>query len=311
MASRIKENKRFIIVSSLLIIFILGTIGLNYFLYSKNQKLNKQFKNISLELKKQKDNLKDKINEKGKINEKINIVNNIDENISKIEKEYYKAIKQLEDEILNGESDKKIAYLTFDDGPYYTSYKFLEVLDKYNVKATFFTIGLGKESCFDNRSYDCRQIYSVEASKGHTMANHTYSHQIFAGLYNSPQSFIEQVKTQEKLIKDKTGQTTNIVRFPGGSASARTHKEEIMKLLRDNGYGWVDWTAQDGDGKNLSSKEEAWNIFTKSIDENIEVVLMHDYSDITLSILPDAIEYLQNNGYILLPLFYESNMVNK
>ena len=45
--------------------------------------------------------------------------------------------------------------------------------------------------------------------------------------------------------------------------------------------------------------------------QNIEVVLLHDYNGITTAILPDIIEYLQNNGYILLPLFYESNVINK
>ena len=51
--------------------------------------------------------------------------------------------------------------------------------------------------------------------------------------------------------------------------------------------------------------------FTNSINQNIEVVLFHDYNKITLSILPDAIKYLKDNNYILLPLFYESNMINK
>ena len=45
--------------------------------------------------------------------------------------------------------------------------------------------------------------------------------------------------------------------------------------------------------------------------ENIEVILFHDYSYITYSILPDVIKYLEDNNYIILPLFYESIMVNK
>ena len=46
-------------------------------------------------------------------------------------------------------------------------------------------------------------------------------------------------------------------------------------------------------------------------NEDIEVVLFHDYNNITLSILPQAIEYLEKNNYIILPLFYDSVMVNK
>ena len=48
-----------------------------------------------------------------------------------------------------------------------------------------------------------------------------------------------------------------------------------------------------------------------TITDNIEVVLLHDYHPITTQILPDLINDLENNGYIILPLFYESVMINK
>ena len=82
-------------------------------------------------------------------------------------------------------------------------------------------------------------------------------------------------------------------------------------VLKEINYGWVDWTAQDGDGGDLRTKEQARTNFKKTINADIEVVLMHDYSSITLSVLPEFIEYLQEKNYILLPLFYESVMVNK
>ena len=59
------------------------------------------------------------------------------------------------------------------------------------------------------------------------------------------------------------------------------------------------------------NKEEKKDKFKNSIDEDIEVVLMHDYSRYTIQILPEAIDYLRENNYILLPLFYESVKVNK
>ena len=154
-------------------------------------------------------------------------------------------------------------------------------------------------------------MYQEYLKRGHTIANHTYSHGIKRGLYNSEKTFIDSVKKQEDLINSQTGYITNIVRFPGGSATAGKLKNSIIEELRKNNYGWVDWTAQDGDGGSLSSKEQAWQIFTNSIDSNIEVILLHDYNGITTSILPDIIQYLKDNNYLLLPLFYESNMVNK
>lgn len=300
------KHRIFVIIWAFILIVSFSISG--YFLFNtkkleeKSIKLKKEYKEIS------NDNY---IEKKKRLEKEISDLNNIDNNITKLKEEYFENIKKLEDEIISGKSNKKIAYLTFDDGPYYKTYQFLDVLDKYNVNATFFTIGLGKEKCLDNRKEDCRKLYKEIVKRGNTIANHTYSHLIWNGLYSSPESFIAQIKKQEELVKSESGVVTRIARFPGGSSTAGSKKNAIIELLRKNGYGWVDWTAQDGDGAELSGKDEAWNNFTSSIDSNIEVVLFHDYNDITLQILPEAIEYLQNKGYIILPLFYESNMVNK
>lgn len=301
------KNRIFTIVVFILLIISISTSV--YFLSSakklekKSIKLENEYKELSNDSK--------YVEKKTNLEKEINDLNNIETNISKLKEDYFKEIKKLEDEIISGKSNKKIVYLTFDDGPYYKTYEFLDILDKYNVNATFFTIGLGKEKCLDNRKEDCRKLYKEIVERGNTVANHTYSHLIWNGLYSSPESFISQIKKQEELIKEQTGVITKIARFPGGSATAGSKKNAIIDLLRKNGYGWVDWTAQDGDGGELSGENQAWNNFVSSIDSNIEVVLFHDYNDITLKILPKAIEYLQSNGYIILPLFYESNMVNK
>ena len=226
-------------------------------------------------------------------------------------KNYYQTLKTFEDKVSNKEVNYKIAYLTFDDGPYYLTHKYLEVLEKYNVRGTFFTIGLDKDNCFDNRSKSCKELYAKTVKYGHTIANHTYSHQIFNGLYSSTNSFINSVKKQENLIKERTGITTNIVRFPGGIASSGSLKNSIVKELKTLGYGWVDWTSLDGDGGYVPNTTTAMNNLKNTINEDIEVVLLHDYSYVTLAILPDIIEYLQSKNYVLLPLFYESKMINK
>ena len=243
---------------------------------------------------------------------KLKEFDNIDSKIDELKKEYFMSIKELEDAILSGKSDKKIAYLTFDDGPYYNTYKVFDILERYNVKATFFTTNINGENCYDKKSENCFKLYKEYVERGHTLANHTYTHAIFRGLYNSVDSFMDAVVKQEEHIKEQTGgYVTNIVRFPGGSRTSGKLKDGIIEKLRERGYGWVDWSAQDGDGGDLKSKEQAWSNLTSSIDDKIEVILFHDYNNITIAILPDAIEYLQNKGYILLPLFYESNTINK
>ena len=273
--------------------------------YSKKKPLEKQ-------IIYNKKSLNEKDNELKGINFDIEYYNNIDKNIENTKKEYFSNIKKLEDDILSGNSDKKIAYMTFDDGPYYNTYKVLDILDEYNVKATFFTISLNGQYCFDNKSVDCFNMYQEYVKRGHTIANHTYTHAIFRGLYSSADSFIDSINRQEEHIKQyASGYTTNITRFPGGSSTAGNLKNPIMDKLREKGYGWVDWTAEDGDGKSLSSKEQAWNILMSTLNDKIEVILFHDYNSYTTQLLPDIITYLKDNGYEIYPLFYESNMINK
>lgn len=306
-----KVGKSFVIVFILLFI---STCVLSYFTINNYSKYKNSL-NINNELKSKITTIKEEYNkekvEKSNLEEEKELLNNAEENIKNTKNEVFSLAKKLEEKILNNESNYKIAYITFDDGPYYSTDEVLDILDNYNVKATFFTIGLDKDVCYDNKNYSCADTYKKEVDRGHTIANHTYTHLIFKGLYSSTNSFIDDVKKQESLIEERTGVKTNIIRFPGGSASAGNIKDSIINELRNMGYGWVDWTANDGDGGYVPNTTVAWNNFSKSINENIEVILFHDYSKQTIAILPDAIEYLQNNNYILLPLFYDSVKVNK
>ena len=319
MGKRVRKARRkkfldqhFLFVEFLLIIIVLIFSLDGIFLYYQCQHLKKEnftfrkeyhtFSNLYLNKKAESNNL----------NKKIKSYQDIDRSIQTIQKKYFSRIKQLEDDILAHKSDKKIAYLTFDDGPYYNTHKVLDILDQYHVKATFFTISMNGEYCFDNKSENCFALYPEYVKRGHTIANHTYTHAIRGGLYRSADSFMDAVIRQEEHIKTQTGgYVTNIVRFPGGSAQAKDLKDPIIERLRERGYGWVDWTAQDGDGKGIASWEDGWNTFTSSINDPIEVILFHDYNRITTEILPSAITYLEENGYQIYPLFYESNMIQK
>ena len=251
----------------------------------------------------------DKIKE---INDKIDELNNIDDKIKNTREEVYKLSSELEKKIKNNETNKKIAYLTFDDGPYYNTYKVLKILKDNKVKATFFTTNTNGEHCYDNKEKNCHTVYAEIAKDNHTIANHTYTHGLKRGLYTSVDTFMDAVKKQENLIKEKTGVTTNILRFPGGSSTpGRTKGKAMKEALYKAGYGWVDWTAGDGDGGWLTKYEVGWKNLMNTLGEKIEVILFHDYDNITTALLPEAIKYLRNNNYIILPLFYESVMIHK
>ena len=307
MARKNKKSKGIIIALFAILLLTCGSSGAYYMTVFKPAKDKYIKANANKPVN---EKITETENQIAEVNKEIENLNKI--SIDEAKKELFAEAKKLEDKIIAGESKAKIAYLTFDDGPYYTTYKFMDVLDQYNVKATFFTQSGNGQYCYDNKSANCFDLYKEYAKRGHTIANHTYTHAIFRGLYSSTNVFIEAVDKQHEHIKEYSGgYVPNIMRFPGGSSTAGGLKQSIIAQLRERGYGWVDWTAQDGDGGDLQSSTEAWGKFKSSINQDIEVVLMHDYNRYTLAILPDAIEYLQNNGYILLPLFYESNMINK
>ena len=303
------DNSKLLIAFQILIIVLI--IGITYVIIKTDEKIKLKNNNYQHILKEYNDNLKTIEDLERKLNDLAIAYKEASVDIN-YKDEYFKAIKELEDKIIAKESDKKIAYITFDDGPYYNTYKVLDILDKYNVKATFFTTSVNGTYCYDKKDYNCLLLYQEYAKRGHTIANHTYTHAIRKGLYASVDSFVTALKKQETIVKELSdGYVTNIVRFPGGSRSSGKLKQAIIAKLKKLNYGWVDWNGFDGDGGMLKSKDVAWKNFKASIDEPIEVILFHDYSKITTALLPEFIEYLQNKGYILLPLFYDSNMVNK
>ena len=311
--SRRKTKKSSIVIT---IIFSLGILLLSYLTvtnYFKCNKLMEKNKNLNVQLNEVNEKKVKTIQDNNELIKQKEELEHLDEKIANMKKEVFTLASQVETKIRKNETSYKIAYITFDDGPYHLTDSIIATLKKYKVKATFFTIGLNKDICFDNRNYSCAGTYKKIVDNGHTIANHTYSHLIFNGLYNNTDSFITQVKKQEEMIKTRTGTTTNILRFPGGSSTAAAYgvKNGAIKKLKEMGYGWVDWTAQDGDGGSLNDYNVGWRNLTGSINEKIEVILFHDYNTTTASLLPKAIEYLENSNYILLPLFYESVMVNK
>lgn len=307
MAMTKSKVRRFAYAIIIIVLVILNIYTL-YIYFHKLNKYNSLSKTNFTIQNKLSNMIKDKEKEDNKlknIEENIDKINNIDKYIEDIKNKFYLNESKYEKLVLEGKGSKKIAYLTFDDGPYQISYQFLDVLDKYDVLATFFVIG--------NKPDDRLPIYKEEVRRGHTIANHTYYHSISNGLYNSVSSFTNQIKKNEDFILKETGIKTNILRFPGGSNQAKGLKNGIIKEISNMGYGYVDWDLETGDGKKVSPtiKESIDNVLNKTNGRDIIVVLMHDYSSITLSALPSIIEGLEKQNYIMLPLFYESVKVKK
>ena len=222
--------------------------------------------------------------------------------LQQLEDTFAAEIRALEDDIRSGASSKKIAYLTFDDGPYNRTEDFLAVLKANDAPGTFFV--LGKPAFKD----DYRPTYEA----GHSIGNHTYSHQIKQGIYLSVENFINDVVKLENFLNQQ-GIYTDFIRFPGGSTTT-SKKAAIIEQLYQRGYGWVDWNVSSADASTTAiTADQALQSVKNTIspNEKIIVVLMHDFSAASLEALPEVIEWLRSEGFILLPLYYESVMINK
>lgn len=194
----------------------------------------------------------------------------------------------------------KTAYLTFDDGPTTSvTSKVLDTLRKYNVKATFFQVGVNIEQNPDM----ARRVYE----EGHLIGNHSYAHK-YSELYSSEDSFMSDVKKTENLILNITGETPDemfkLFRFPGGGYNAGSHgakKQNYKKSLEQSGYVYCDWNAlnKDAEGKQPKTAQELLDCVKETAKAEDIVVLMHDApaKKTTAEALPSIIEYLTSQGY--------------
>lgn len=194
-------------------------------------------------------------------------------------------------------NEEKIAYLTFDDGPTTTvTPKILDILKEENVKATFFVIG----KYVDRHP----EIVRREYEEGHYIANHGYDHNNSI-LYKSNESFRNEIEKTDIAIGKAIGVTdycSHIFRFPNGfmSPANKARKKEVLKILEEMQYTYVDWNCLNNDSVKKYNKQELLNNLKKtSKNKGSLVVLMHDTKDVSDSstILKESIEYLKAEGY--------------
>ncbi len=194
-------------------------------------------------------------------------------------------------------NEKKVAYLTFDDGPTTSvTPKILDILKAENVKASFFVIG----KYVDRHP----EIVRREYEEGHYIANHGYDHDNSI-LYKSNESFKNEVEKTDIAIGKAIGvedYCSHIFRFPNGfmSPANKSRKKEVLKVLEEMQYTYVDWNCLNNDSVKKYSKQQLLNNLKKTAkNKGSLVVLMHDTKDVNDSstILKESIDYLKSEGY--------------
>ncbi|SDH23060.1 polysaccharide deacetylase family protein [Desulfosporosinus hippei] len=185
----------------------------------------------------------------------------------------------------------KVAYLTFDDGPYPSSTsKILEILAEENVKATFFAIGKQVELYPD--------LLKAEYEQGHGIGNHTYSHNM-KEIYKTPKDFLADVKKAEEIIYQTIGIRPQLIRAPGGTIGH--FNISYFNAIDAEGYLMEDWNVDPGDSK---AQQVPKNQLVQLVEQQIQgktrvVVLLHDLvgKDTTIDALPEIIRMLRKQGF--------------
>ncbi|MBO6015369.1 MAG: polysaccharide deacetylase, partial [Lachnospiraceae bacterium] len=190
-------------------------------------------------------------------------------------------------------------YLTFDDGPSANTEAILDILDRYQVKATFFVVG---------KSEDYTPLYQRIVRDGHTLGMHSYSHR-YSEIYAGVEPFLEDVHRLSDMLFERTGVRSTIYRFPGGSSNTVSSVDmtELISALEKEGISYYDWNVSgyDADGKTSSVSDIVSNVTENIAGKENAIVLLHDANDKTTTVeaLPIIIEKLQSMEHVsILPI---------
>lgn len=150
--------------------------------------------------------------------------------------------------------ENKTLYLTFDDGPIpEVTPEVLDILDKYNAKATFFCVA-------DNiKKYP--EVFQSIIDRGHRLGNHTYHH--IKGWETPNNEYFEDIERANQLVN------SNLFRPPYGRIGFFQARELRKK------YRLILWSVLSYDYSGKLSKEKVWDNIRKSVTDN-DIILFHD-----------------------------------
>ena len=178
------------------------------------------------------------------------------------------------------ETEKKIA-LTFDDGPSIFTLEVLELLKKYNVKATFFCIGKNIEAH--------PEILKQIIADGHLVGNHSYSHSKFFDFYNA-KKIQEEIQKTDELLEKYTSKKINFFRPPYGVTTP-----SIRRALEKTKHKVIGWNIRSLDG-GTKNQELIFNRIIKRLSPG-GIVLLHDTASHSVLVLEQFLQFLQQNNY--------------
>ena len=198
-------------------------------------------------------------------------------------------------------------YLTFDDGPNQgTTNVILDILKEEKVPATFFVTNNGPD-----------ELIKREHDEGHTVALHTSTHN-YSIVYASDDSFYQDLKGVQDRVKRITGETSTIIRFPGGSSNTVSRKyspgimSRLTKSTLEKGFKYYDWNLSSGDAGGTTEASGVYNNVIRGLKkERANMILMHDIKPYTRDALRNIIKFGKENGYKFEKITMDTYMVTQ
>lgn len=170
----------------------------------------------------------------------------------------------------------KIA-LTFDDGPSQEhTAAILEILKKYNARATFFCIG--------HKILANRELLQRIHQEGHAIGNHSYSHSLWFDFYSKKKVVAELQKTNE-LILSEMGKFPKLFRPPYGVTNP-----PIAGAVSKTGMKVIGWSIRSYDTMNRPAENVLKKVLPKI--KSGSVILLHDDRQETPKILEGILQYV-------------------
>ena len=174
--------------------------------------------------------------------------------------------------------EKKL-YLTFDDGPHPTiTPQVLEILKKFNAKATFFCIG--------NNVNKYKETFELVKKEGHAVGSHTFNHE--RGWKTKTKDYVNSVIEANALIQSP------LFRPPHG----RIKFSQIRNLKKD--FQIVAWTVISYDWDKSLSPDDCYNNVIKNAGDG-SIIVFHDSEKAVNNMIPaltKVLEYYTDKGFI-------------
>lgn len=178
-------------------------------------------------------------------------------------------------------TNKKVVAITFDDGPSSYTKEVLDLLEKYNAKASFFCVGknVAQEP----------ELLKLIIEKGHLVGNHTYSHSKDIG-FSWTKTVKAEIEKTDEVIEKYGGAKPRYYRPPFGVTNPR-----ISRALNKTQHEVIGWNIRSLDTF-IHDESKIYNRIIRQIHPG-SIILLHDTSERSVKVLERLLIYLDSNNY--------------